>query len=819
MSTYKILDLSFGSNNAEIIVNTTVINASDSYVTKTSVHNTSPNISKGSSGTLNISNDSVIISSGIHFVYQHKTVNLNNSASVANNSSHHSLKYSKFIYFISSNSPLNVSFLHTSNPFVSASLDLNKTQLMIMIFSELNTIMSSDFQMNSALSVTLKKFQTSKTVSHLKNTLYSKVDYSKLHFSENLIISRLSDLKITSGRYINPTAIVFTSVLNVLPNVTDNLPTDVALLASKHALFFSSSILQSRIVSISHEAIYLYIQAPFNAKKLTKIVIFVQELHHLYLEVTKVSTWYYVNTNKTFRFYKYCAKMVNQSETNALLENELFVQSNQFLFKIGVEVCEDRNIIICNGPLKPNHNYRIQIEFYYHGNLSVEAHFTSIYHTSNKISKQVPFWLRTNIVVLIVLCASLFILVFVFTVIFGRKKYTRNRKTSHENTQQNTKSALVPSCQNRSAGKRKFDLLLESEKSVKGMTRPVSIRDFKAWVDRSTSDSGYRFAEEFESMRDVGKLERHEVASIPENRGKNRYTNVLPYDYTRVKLSFIDDEQGSDYINANYIHGYKNPRAYIATQGPLPSTTEDFWRMVWEQNSNVVVMLTQYMERGKVKCSPYWPTTTPIKYGDVTVKRLSEHVYMEWVERQFLLMCDGEKRTITHCQYTAWPDHGVPKSSIELLQFIQTVRTIQQPTDGPLICHCSAGVGRTGTYICIDIIMNKLQAENNIDVYGVVSAMRTQRSSMVQTEDQYIFIHRVILDYLIQKETTDHIFILKSGLLINKVNGRTFSKLVDENVELASEALLSEEKQYDISKSSPTSIKIEDIIDINETVA
>ncbi|XP_065669113.1 receptor-type tyrosine-protein phosphatase beta isoform X4 [Hydra vulgaris] len=806
MSNCNILDLSFASNSAKIIVNTTVINASDSYITKTSLHN----ISNGSSGTLNLSNDSVIFSSGTHFVYQHKTVDPNNSASVANSPSQHSLKYWKFISLISSNSPPDVSCSHTLNPFVSSTLALNKTQLMLSIFSELNTIMSSDFQMNSTASVTLKKFQTSTTVSHLKNTLHSK-----LHFYENTIIS---DLKRTGGRYINPTAVVLTSVLNVLPNATDNLPTDVALLASKRGLFFLSSILQTRTVSISHEAIRLYIQAPFNAKKLTKIVIFVQEFHHLYLEITKVSTWYYVNTNKTFRFHKYCAKMVNQSETNALLENDLFVQYNQFSFKIGVEVCEDRNSIICNGPLKPNHNYRIQIEFYYHGNLSVEAHFTSIYHTSNKISKQVPFWLRTNIAVLIVLCASLFILVFVFAVIFGRKKYIRNRKTSHENTQQNTKFALVPSSQKRSAGKRKFDLLLESEKSVKGMTRPVSVRDFKTWVDRSTSDSGYRFAEEFESMRDVGKLERHEVANIPENRGKNRYTNVLPYDYTRVKLSFIDDEPGSDYINANYIHGYKNPRAYIATQGPLPSTTEDFWRMVWEQNSNVVVMLTQYMERGKVKCSPYWPTTTPIKYGDVTVKRLSEHVYMEWVERQFLLVCDGEKRTITHCQYTAWPDHGVPKSSIELLQFIQTVRTIQQPTDGPLICHCSAGVGRTGTYICIDIILNKLQSENNIDVYGVVSAMRTQRSSMVQTEDQYIFIHRVILDYLIQKETTDHIFILKSGLLINKVNGRNFSKLVDENVEVASEALLSEEKHY-ISESSPASIKIEDIIDINETVA
>lgn len=339
--------------------------------------------------------------------------------------------------------------------------------------------------------------------------------------------------------------------------------------------------------------------------------------------------------------------------------------------------------------------------------------------------------------------------------------------------------------------------MMERRKTLKGMTRPISIRDFKAWVERSSSDSDFRFAEEFESIRDIGKFERHETADMPENRGKNRYVNVLSYDYTRIKLASIDDEPGSDYINANYIHGYKQPRAYIATQGPLPGTTDDFWRMVWEQKSRIIVMVTQCVERGRVKCHQYWPNKEVTRYGEIEISLVNETVYSEWIEREFLMEFEGETRQLRHFQYIAWPDHGVPKNSKEMLQFILTVRFHQKADDGPLICHCSAGVGRTGSYLCVDILMNKLQSENNVDVYGVVCLMRTQRCSMVQTEDQYIFIHRVILDYIKQRDEKQQIFSGYSTLEMRK-------KSKNDITEPAMEALLKKENEQDDSSSMET---------------
>lgn len=297
-----------------------------------------------------------------------------------------------------------------------------------------------------------------------------------------------------------------------------------------------------------------------------------------------------------------------------------------------------------------------------------------------------------------------------------------------------------------------MDVCTERRKRLKGMSRPVSINDFRAWVKRSLSDSEFRFSEEFESMNDIGRNEKQDAANRPENRDKNRYNNVLPYDYTRVRLSRIDEISGSDFINANYIHGYKQPRAYIACQGPLKETTNDFWRMTWENNSAIIIMITRLYERGREKCHQYWPNADTVCYGDINVTHLGESTFPQWTERKFLLERNGESRFLRHMQYTTWPDHGVPSSPTDVLKFAQKVRMHQQENDGPPICHCSAGVGRSGTYICIDILLNKLKHENSVDVYGVVCLMRTQRCNMVQTEEQYIFIHHVILEYFNRKE-------------------------------------------------------------------
>ncbi|XP_058273688.1 receptor-type tyrosine-protein phosphatase O isoform X2 [Hemibagrus wyckioides] len=280
------------------------------------------------------------------------------------------------------------------------------------------------------------------------------------------------------------------------------------------------------------------------------------------------------------------------------------------------------------------------------------------------------------------------------------------------------------------------------------LTSPVQLDDFEAYIKDMSKDSAYKFSLQFEELKSVGLDLSHDAADLPVNRPKNRYTNILPYDFSRVKLISMHNDEGADYINANYIPGYKSPREYIATQGPLPETRNDFWKMVMQQNSRVIVMLTQCNERRRVKCDHYWPfTDEPVSYGEITVEMLSESESPEWTIRNFRLSYADEVQDVLHFNYTSWPDHGVPTvNAIEsILQFVQLVRQQANRTKGPVTVHCSAGVGRTGTFIALDRLMQHIREHEYADILGMVSEMRSHRLSMVQTEEQYVFIHQCVL--------------------------------------------------------------------------
>ncbi|XP_066525534.1 receptor-type tyrosine-protein phosphatase O isoform X2 [Hoplias malabaricus] len=280
------------------------------------------------------------------------------------------------------------------------------------------------------------------------------------------------------------------------------------------------------------------------------------------------------------------------------------------------------------------------------------------------------------------------------------------------------------------------------------LTSPVQLDDFEAYVKDMSKDSAYKFSLQFEELKSVGLDLSHDAADLPVNRPKNRYTNILPYDFSRVKLISMHNDEGSDYINANYIPGYNSSQEYIATQGPLPETRNDFWKMVLQQKSHVIVMLTQCNERRRVKCDHYWPfTDEPVSYGEITVEMLSESESPEWTIRNFRLGYADETQDVLHFNYTSWPDHGVPTvNAIEsILQFVQIVRQQVNRTKGPVIVHCSAGVGRTGTFIALDRLMQHIREHEYADILGMVSEMRSHRLSMVQTEEQYVFIHQCVL--------------------------------------------------------------------------
>ncbi|XP_060885218.1 receptor-type tyrosine-protein phosphatase O isoform X2 [Labrus mixtus] len=277
---------------------------------------------------------------------------------------------------------------------------------------------------------------------------------------------------------------------------------------------------------------------------------------------------------------------------------------------------------------------------------------------------------------------------------------------------------------------------------------PVQLDDFDAYFKEMSKDSAYKFSLQFEELKSVGLDLSHDAADLPINRPKNRYTNILPYDFSRVKLISMHNDEGSDYINANYIPGYKHAKEYIATQGPLPETRNDFWKMVLQQKSPIIVMLTQCNERRRVKCDHYWPfTDEPVMYGEISAEMLSETESPEWIIRKIRLGYADESQDILHLNYTSWPDHGVPTvNAIEsILQFVHIVRQQANRTKDPIIVHCSAGVGRTGTFIALDRLMQHIREHEFADILGMVSEMRSHRLSMVQTEEQYVFIHQCVL--------------------------------------------------------------------------
>ncbi|XP_070466003.1 receptor-type tyrosine-protein phosphatase F isoform X27 [Equus przewalskii] len=276
---------------------------------------------------------------------------------------------------------------------------------------------------------------------------------------------------------------------------------------------------------------------------------------------------------------------------------------------------------------------------------------------------------------------------------------------------------------------------------------PIPITDLADNIERLKANDGLKFSQEYESI-DPGQQFTWENSNLEVNKPKNRYANVIAYDHSRVILTSIDGVPGSDYINANYIDGYRKQNAYIATQGPLPETMGDFWRMVWEQRTATVVMMTRLEEKSRVKCDQYWPARGTETYGLIQVTLLDTVELATYTVRTFALHRSGssEKRELRQFQFMAWPDHGVPEYPTPILAFLRRVKACNPLDAGPMVVHCSAGVGRTGCFIVIDAMLERMKHEKTVDIYGHVTCMRSQRNYMVQTEDQYVFIHEALLE-------------------------------------------------------------------------
>uniref|UniRef100_A0A3P9I6Z7 protein-tyrosine-phosphatase n=1 Tax=Oryzias latipes TaxID=8090 RepID=A0A3P9I6Z7_ORYLA len=281
------------------------------------------------------------------------------------------------------------------------------------------------------------------------------------------------------------------------------------------------------------------------------------------------------------------------------------------------------------------------------------------------------------------------------------------------------------------------------------------IQGVKAMSEGDKERGEDNFGSDFMRLRRLSTKYRTEkiyptnVGEREENVKKNRYKDILPFDHSRVKLSFKTTNQDTDYINANFIKGMDGPKAYIATQGPLPNTVIDFWRMNWEYNVAVIVMACREFEMGRKKCERYFPLPgeEAMSFGPFRISCELEQARTDYFIRTLALQYENETRRITQFHYMNWPDHDVPSSFDSILDMIGLMREYQDNDEVPICVHCSAGCGRTGAICAIDYTWNLLKAgkiPEDFNIFRLIQEMRTQRHSAVQTKEQYELVHRAI---------------------------------------------------------------------------
>ncbi|NP_001372243.1 receptor-type tyrosine-protein phosphatase alpha isoform 8 precursor [Homo sapiens] len=265
-----------------------------------------------------------------------------------------------------------------------------------------------------------------------------------------------------------------------------------------------------------------------------------------------------------------------------------------------------------------------------------------------------------------------------------------------------------------------------------------------------TSNNGLE--EEFKKLTSIKiQNDKMRTGNLPANMKKNRVLQIIPYEFNRVIIPVKRGEENTDYVNASFIDGYRQKDSYIASQGPLLHTIEDFWRMIWEWKSCSIVMLTELEERGQEKCAQYWPSDGLVSYGDITVELKKEEECESYTVRDLLVTNtrENKSRQIRQFHFHGWPEVGIPSDGKGMISIIAAVQKQQQQSGNhPITVHCSAGAGRTGTFCALSTVLERVKAEGILDVFQTVKSLRLQRPHMVQTLEQYEFCYKVVQEYI-----------------------------------------------------------------------
>lgn len=323
---------------------------------------------------------------------------------------------------------------------------------------------------------------------------------------------------------------------------------------------------------------------------------------------------------------------------------------------------------------------------------------------------------------------------------------------------------------------------------------------YQSFIDRHRN-SDYGFQHEFELLPDKFTDRTTRASEMRENLYKNRYPDIKCYDQTRVRLTQIDGICGSDYINANFVLGYKERKKFICAQGPMENTVCDYWRMIWEQHLELVLMLTNLEEYSKTKCAKYWPDTSETKnFGDITVDHVRERAYSDYVVRELKMSRSGEResRTIVQYHFLVWKDFMAPEHPHAILKFIKRVNEAYSLEKGPILVHCSAGVGRTGTLVALDSLLQQLSDEGQVSIFNTVCDLRHQRNFLVQSLKQYIFIYRALMEMAQYGDTEIQASQMKAAVerLRQRENGKEMCRMEEEYEKIV--AVLEDRKSFSV---------------------
>ncbi|CAF89865.1 unnamed protein product, partial [Tetraodon nigroviridis] len=381
------------------------------------------------------------------------------------------------------------------------------------------------------------------------------------------------------------------------------------------------------------------------------------------------------------------------------------------------------------------------------------------------------------IIAVMVALSSLLVIIFIIIILYMLRFKKYKQAGSHSNSfrltngrSDDTELQSVP--------------LLARSPSTNRKYPPLPVDKLEEEMNRRMADDNKLFREEFNALPVCPIQASCDAASKEENKEKNRYVNILPCkfprcyrvivnrgdDHSRVHLSSLEGVPDSDFINASFINGYQEKNKFIAAQGPKEETVNDFWRMIWEQNTATIVMVTNLKERKECKCAQYWPDQGCWTYGNIRVSVEDTMVLVDYTIRKFCIQQVGDvsgkkpQRLVTQFHFTSWPDFGVPFTPIGMLKFLKKVKNCNPQYAGAIVVHCSAGVGRTGTFIVIDAMLDMMIAERKVDVFGFVTRIRAQRCQMVQTDMQYVFIFQALLEHYLYGDTELEVTSLESHL-------------------------------------------------------